>query len=472
MARPHEDCRSEDNREVFKLMESNVRLDNELTVPSSIREGNRFLALIPLCLLGFGSYFCYANIAVVYAYWTNEHISLANYINMGSRAVFCFFGGFLIDRVFGIRRGTIIYTIILLMGQLIVASGAKLNEIWVMHLGLAIFGIGAESLTVAQYKYAVLWFKGKELNMVFGLLMLVARVASSLNRWPPIYEYVDKLCQSNRTVGIVQLLVTLTCVGSLLCALILGYMDKRAERILKRNNNRSGQIPRLTDVFSFKPPFWMVSIILVFYDAAIFLFVSKENNFLTGRFNYTSTEAETLVWLAFSIMTMFPPIFGFIIDKLGRNLIWIFSATATTIVAFLLLFFTELSPYKTILKMALFYSVMASSVLPMVSLIIPEHQLGTAYGFCQFVENLGVLFILIILENIDNYIWFIVILFGCLTFALIASCVILVYDKMLRGNLNMTPQQRINFDNSLNPAIIQRVERERNLPLNPIPALI
>ena len=30
------------------------------------------------------------------------------------------------------------------------------------------FGIGGESLAVAQNTYAVSWFKGKELNMVFG----------------------------------------------------------------------------------------------------------------------------------------------------------------------------------------------------------------------------------------------------------------------------------------------------------------
>ena len=34
------------------------------------------------------------------------------------------------------------------------------------------FGIGGESLAVAQNTYAVAWFKGKELNMVFGFQVI------------------------------------------------------------------------------------------------------------------------------------------------------------------------------------------------------------------------------------------------------------------------------------------------------------
>lgn len=36
--------------------------------------------------------------------------------------------------------------------------------------------IGGESLAVAQNTYAVNWFKGKELNLVFGLQLSMARL--------------------------------------------------------------------------------------------------------------------------------------------------------------------------------------------------------------------------------------------------------------------------------------------------------
>lgn len=40
--------------------------------------------------------------------------------------------------------------------------------------------LGGENLAVAQNTYVVAWFKGKELNMVFGLLLSVSRLVSAL----------------------------------------------------------------------------------------------------------------------------------------------------------------------------------------------------------------------------------------------------------------------------------------------------
>ena len=54
--------------------------------------------------------------------------------------ILCFIGGFLMDRVFGIRLGTIIYMFILLIGQLIFAMGATINLFWLMIVGRFMFG--------------------------------------------------------------------------------------------------------------------------------------------------------------------------------------------------------------------------------------------------------------------------------------------------------------------------------------------
>ena len=53
-------------------------------------------------------------------------------------------------------------------GQIIFAAGGLLGSFIIMQVGRFVFGIGGESLAVAQNTYAVTWFKGKELNMVFG----------------------------------------------------------------------------------------------------------------------------------------------------------------------------------------------------------------------------------------------------------------------------------------------------------------
>lgn len=161
------------------------------------------------------SYFCYDNPGALQDYFKKDlHLSTTQFAMLYSiyswpNVILCFVGGFLLDRwviqfsseiefnqqykqfcsflscicsVFGIRFGTIIYMFILMIGQLIVAVGGILDAFWLMILGRFIFGIGAESLAVAQNNYAVLWFKGKELNMVFGLQLSFARVGSTV-KW-------------------------------------------------------------------------------------------------------------------------------------------------------------------------------------------------------------------------------------------------------------------------------------------------
>ena len=41
--------------------------------------------------------------------------------------------------------------------------------------------LGGENLAVAQNTYSVNWFKGKELNMVFGLQLSFSRVVCFMN---------------------------------------------------------------------------------------------------------------------------------------------------------------------------------------------------------------------------------------------------------------------------------------------------
>lgn len=165
---------------------------------------------------------------------------------------------------------------ILMIGQLIVSFGGLLDAYWMMIVGRFIFGIGAESLAVAQNNYAVRWFKGKELNMVFGLQLSFARVGSTVNFivMEPVYKYVNQWYKGHVCIGVVLLLASTTCLMSFVCALLLGWMDKRAERILQRNENTSGDIAQLSDVKTFKISFWMVSVICVAYYVAIFPFIA------------------------------------------------------------------------------------------------------------------------------------------------------------------------------------------------------
>ncbi|XP_023238248.1 major facilitator superfamily domain-containing protein 1-like [Centruroides sculpturatus] len=253
------------------------------------------------------------------------------------------------------------------------------------------YSIGGESLAVAQNTYAVRWFKEKELNMVFGLQLSFARVGSSVNFWvmSHIYKWINNYFTGYTCLGIVLFIASSTCLLSLLCALILGYFDWRAEKILENLSNDTGEVIRIKDVKDFPLTFWLLSIICIAYYVAIFPFIALATVFFSRKYMFTQEAANSLDSIVYIISAAASPVLGFIVDKLGYNLSWVLASVIITLSSHMLLAFTFLNPWVAMVIMGVGYSLLACALWPMVAIEIPEHQLGTAYGIMQSIQNLG-----------------------------------------------------------------------------------
>ncbi|KAL1260191.1 hypothetical protein QQF64_008018 [Cirrhinus molitorella] len=270
----------------------------------------------------------------------------------------CFLGGFLLDRVFGIRLGTIIFALFVLIGQIIFAAGALANHFWLMNLGRFVFGIGGESLAVAQNTYAVNWFKGKELNLVFGLQLSMARLGSTVNMnvigW--VYGRIQAMVGStgHTTLGITLMIAACTCLFSLMCALILGFLDRRAEKILKKEQGKTevclwvlcrGSHPAERRQGLSLLPSWMIFIICVAYYVAIFPFIGLGQVFFIEKFAFTTVQARAINSIVYIISAPASPLLGFIVDRTGRNILWVLLAVVTTLLSHMMLAFTFWNPW-------------------------------------------------------------------------------------------------------------------------------
>lgn len=51
-------------------------------------------------------------------------------------------------------------------------------------------------------------------------------------------------------------------------------MDRRAERVLQRRENSTGEVVHISDVKDFKFTFWLIAIVCVSYYIAIFPFIA------------------------------------------------------------------------------------------------------------------------------------------------------------------------------------------------------
>lgn len=68
------------------------------------------------------------------------------------------------------------------------------------------------------------------------------------------------------------------------------------------------------------------------------------------KFAMSDKQANILSSVVYIISGVASPIFGFLIDKIGRNIGWIFFATCFTSLAHLLMGFTYLNPYVAMVR--------------------------------------------------------------------------------------------------------------------------
>lgn len=76
-------------------------------------------------------------------------------------------------------------------------------------------------------------------------------------------------------ITVIILSASMTCFVSLLCGIILGWMDYRAEKILNRQEESMNEEPfHLKDIMHFRSEFWLISVIAVVYYLALFPFIA------------------------------------------------------------------------------------------------------------------------------------------------------------------------------------------------------
>ena len=119
------------------------------------------------------------------------------------------------------------------------------------------------------------------------------------------------------------------------------------------------------------------------------MFVSDVSPFYKRKFDFTASQANTINSLVYLISMVLSPFLGAFMGFLGRNITFVLMAVSTSWLAHALFAFTSLTPWIGICVLGIGYSLLACTVWPMISLVVPERALGTAYGITQALQNLG-----------------------------------------------------------------------------------
>eukprot|EP00565_Helicotheca_tamesis_P002112 CAMPEP_0185732246 /NCGR_PEP_ID=MMETSP1171-20130828/15500_1 /TAXON_ID=374046 /ORGANISM="Helicotheca tamensis, Strain CCMP826" /LENGTH=527 /DNA_ID=CAMNT_0028401689 /DNA_START=219 /DNA_END=1802 /DNA_ORIENTATION=+ len=91
-----------------------------------------------------------------------------------------FFGGNIVDRI-GSPICLIVFAALGFLGQLLFAIGTSVKSWAIMLIGRFVYGLGGESICVAQSALLSQWFEGREIALSFGVALSVSRLGSVFN---------------------------------------------------------------------------------------------------------------------------------------------------------------------------------------------------------------------------------------------------------------------------------------------------
>jgi len=321
---------------------------------------------------------------------------------------------------------------------------------------------------VTQNTYAAAWFKGKELNMVFGLQLSMARIGSTINMnvMQPVYKmmqsrFKDPYLEGYKALGYTLFFGLVTCLFSLSIALILAYLDKRASERLHKDDAKTGDVIRLKDIKDFPLSCWLIYIICITYYVAVFCFIDLGVVFFQSKFGLSQAEANTCNSLVYLISAGASPFFGFVVDRTGRSLYWLMLAILMTLASHVLLTFTFVTPFVAMVMMGIFYSLLACSLWPLIPNEVEDHQTGTAYGIMQSIQNLGLGVCAIVSGKIvdsSGYLMLEAFFILCLCASLFTTVILLLWDHSHDHGMNCSPKERSERKN--------RKKDKLNVPIN------
>jgi MFS family permease len=367
----------------------------------------RFTILAFASLLTFGSYFAYDSVGAIETTlieaFRADRAAIGAMYSMYSIAAFfaVMLGGVLTDRI-GTRRASMLFSVLLTVGAAIVATAPNLA---VLYAGRILFGIGSESLVVAQSAILARWFTGKELALSFGVTLTVSRLGT-------LFTFNTEALLAARLGFRAALWIAAgLCALSLLANWVYTWLDRRAEPVLGLGEAGAGDKISWSDASQFSASYWYAVGICVAFYSAIFPFTALSTDFFHDKWGLPQASASGQGFLAgafYNFTHMFStaqgtssiiiaasmvcaPFAGTLVDRIGRRATLMVFGSLLMIPAHLALGLTSVAPAIPMIVLGAAFVLVPAAIWPSVPLIVEERRIGTAYGLMTAVQNLGML---------------------------------------------------------------------------------
>lgn len=401
----------------------------------------RWVALLCLALPMFASYFFDDIFSTINQEFEDPSMvalgwSMADYgFYRSAYSLLCIFGGLIIcgmllDR-WGVRLTGSIFVGLMVGGAALITyaisesfAGSRLcawlsgvfakPSLSLAYAGCAMFGLGSEIAGVTVNRAIAKWFKGREIALAMGLQLALARLgtAVALIVVPRIVELEGYIPFSETSkpavVGMLLLLGALVLWG------LFVAMDYGADRRGAAAGSASGASDTgspAEDRFRFRDVlkvitdrhFILISLLCVFFYCCVVSFRKFATAILMPRFGIDSDVASVMVAMIPFFTLVFAPLFGAVVDRVGRGTKIMILGSAMILFAHLTVAFAPGVPafgFIAIGVLGLGYSLVPAAMWPSLPKIIAESRLGTAFSLVYWVQNIGLFTVPIVVGHI------------------------------------------------------------------------
>jgi MFS family permease len=278
---------------------------------------------------------------------------------------------------------TSVFTLICLAGALVTAAT---SNFYVMATGRLIFGLGAESMIVAITALLGQWFAGKQLGFAFGVNLAIARAGSYAADMSPRWAktFFDMGWQA-------PLYVAAVIMGFGVAAIVAYYVfEGIAARKYRLNRPAASDKIDWGELWRFDRSYWYVVGLCVTFYSVIFPFRSTfAIKYFQHAHHMSLEDAGTMNGYVFLAAIFATPLFGLLVDKVGKRAFFMAGGTLLLFLAFPILGYTEMNLWVSTVFIGIAFSLVPAVIWPSVTYLVRGNQLGTAYGLMTMIQNIG-----------------------------------------------------------------------------------
>jgi len=289
-------------------------------------------------------------------------------------------GGVIIDRA-GTKKSMILFSVVATIGGIVISLSPSPQG---MMIGRFVLGMGSEPLIVAATTVLGQWFKAKQLSFAMAINLTIARlgsVAADNSR-----SIAGGLFTSWQPPLVLAAAVGALCiVGGVVYAII----HKNSEK--KYSLGASSQTDKLvwSELFKFGKQYWLVVGLCVTFYSAIFPFRRFANIIFVDMHGVTPETAAFLNGLLPMTAMVATPLFGLLVDYIGKRALLLTVGALMLIPSFLLLAYSSIAIWIPVAMLGISFSLVPAILWPSVAYLVDEHRLGTAYALMTFCQQIG-----------------------------------------------------------------------------------